>query len=75
MDEKLREETSEELDSEEDDLILSPLKMNLEGNNKKVKASMLSVNTDKIKKVWNVFGPSLQLYEMQEINDNMKIKE
>ena len=27
-----------------------------------------------IKKVWQVFGPPLQLHKMQEIDDNMKRK-
>ena len=64
-DENMREATAEELDSEEDDLILFSLKIHLEGNNKTVKAYTLLVNTYWIKKVWHVFGPSLQIHEMK----------
>ena len=46
VDENLREATDEELYSEEDYLILFYLKMNLEVNNKTVKASTLLGNTD-----------------------------
>ena len=70
----MREVTAEELDNEEDDLILFYLKMHLEGNNETVKASTLLGNKDRIKKVCQVFGPSSQQHEMQEINDNMKIQ-
>ena len=50
------------------------LKIYLEGNNETVKASTLLGNIEWIKKIWWVFGPSSHLHEMQEINDDMKIK-
>ena len=73
-DENLREATAEELYSEEYYLILFSLKIHLEGNNEIMKASNLFRNKDCIKKVWQVFFPASQLHEMQEIDDNMKIK-
>ena len=48
--------------------------MNLEGNNKTVKAYTLLGNTDRINKAWQIFGPSPQLHEMQEIDDDMRKK-
>ena len=73
-DEKLREAIAEELDNEEDDLILFSLKIHSEGDNETVKASTLLGNKDRINRVWQVFGLSSQLHDMQEIDDDTKIK-
>ena len=62
------------MDSEEDDLIPFSLKDHLEGNNETAKASTSLGNRDRIKIACQVFGPSLQLHEMQEIDDDTRIK-